>query len=305
MNTRYRAADDIISAILDSQAPVETIGDWPISEAAVRIWADLMGYPLPAPASGEDLVVPRPMLYGWMLRSPGGRTERPVSTKEKIRASLSELGFSGVVATRLEQRYLADLHIGQRVVETSTVESVSEGKRTRLGDGYFVRTRHEFTDTSGQVVGNQHMDGLHFRPRPIEAGQELPRSAMKQYPDDEEVWPPVSTWVSATDVVAGAIATNDWEPVHHDIRLAQSQGLDDIIMNVLSCAGRAAAYVASQAGPGRAIASLAISLHAPVYPNRHVRMVNTRRTNSGPVMSVTVEARDQAALLFSAQLELT
>ncbi|MGZ6998153.1 MAG: acyl dehydratase, partial [Acidimicrobiia bacterium] len=49
--------------------------------------------------------------------------------------------------------------------------------------------------------------------------------------------PPLVIDVTATVIVAGAIATRDFMPVHHDREYANAQGAPDIFMNILSDTG--------------------------------------------------------------------
>jgi uncharacterized protein len=65
---------------------------------------------------------------------------------------LDEEGLTSVVATNCEQHYGRPLVLGDRVFVRSTLESVSEPKRTGLGTGRFVTTRMEFTAHSDLEV---------------------------------------------------------------------------------------------------------------------------------------------------------
>ena len=78
--------------------------------------------------------------------------------------------------------------------------------------------------------------------------------------------PPVSIDVTATVIVAGAIATRDFMPVHHDREYANSQGAPDIFMNILSDTGYCSRYLTDWAGPEAMIKKLAIRLGVPVFP---------------------------------------
>ena len=48
---------------------------------------------------------------------------------------------------------------------------------------------------------------------------------------------PMTIDVTATVVVAGAIASRDFMPVHHDRDYAQAQGAPDLFMNILTTTG--------------------------------------------------------------------
>ena len=78
--------------------------------------------------------------------------------------------------------------------------------------------------------------------------------------------PPLRIEVTATVIVAGAIATRDFMPVHHDRGYANSQGAPDIFMNILSDTAYCSRFLTDWAGPDAMIRRLAIRLGAPMFP---------------------------------------
>ena len=66
-------------------------------------------------------------------------------------------------------------------------------------------------------------------------------------------------------IVAGAMATNDYENVHHDKAAAQARGTPDIFMNILTTNGHVQRYVTDWAGPEARIKSIALKLGAPNF----------------------------------------
>jgi acyl dehydratase len=72
--------------------------------------------------------------------------------------------------------------------------------------------------------------------------------------------------VTATRVVAGAIATRDFMPAHHDRPFANAQGAPDIFMNILSDTAYCSRFLTDWAGPEAKITRLAIRLGVPVFP---------------------------------------
>ncbi len=77
--------------------------------------------------------------------------------------------------------------------------------------------------------------------------------------------PGMTVDVTATVVVAGAIATRDFMPVHHDRAYAEAQGSPEIFMNILSDTGYCSRFITDWAGPEAMIRKLAIRLGAPAY----------------------------------------
>ena len=78
--------------------------------------------------------------------------------------------------------------------------------------------------------------------------------------------PPLVLEMTPTRIVAGAIATRDFMPVHHDREYANSQGAPDIFMNILSDTGYCTRFLTDWAGPEAMVRKLAIRLGVPVFP---------------------------------------
>lgn len=77
--------------------------------------------------------------------------------------------------------------------------------------------------------------------------------------------------VTATVIVAGAIASRDFMPVHHDRDYALSQHAPDIFMNILTTNGYIARFVSDWAGPEAILEGISIRLGAPAVPNKPLR----------------------------------
>jgi len=93
--------------------------------------------------------------------------------------------------------------------------------------------------------------------------------------------PPLAIPMTATLIAAGAIATRDFMPVHHDRDYAAAQGAPDIFMNILSDTGYCSRFLTDWAGPDARITRLAIRLGVPVFPGHTL-------TYTGSVISVDV-----------------
>lgn len=72
--------------------------------------------------------------------------------------------------------------------------------------------------------------------------------------------------VTATVIAAGAIATRDFMPVHHDREYANAQGAPDIFMNILSDTAYCSRFLTDWAGPDARVTRIAIRLGVPVFP---------------------------------------
>jgi len=77
--------------------------------------------------------------------------------------------------------------------------------------------------------------------------------------------PPRVIDVTPTFVVASAMATRDFQDVHHDRDRAIAGGARDIFLNILTTAGLVQQYVAAWAGPGQSFRAMSIRLGAPCH----------------------------------------
>jgi hypothetical protein len=95
---------------------------------------------------------------------------------------------------------------------------------------------------------------------------------------------PLDIPVNTTLIVAGAIASRDYMPVHHDRDFANSQGSKDIFMNILTTNGLCVKFLHDWAGPEAMVKKLAIRLGVPAYPNDPLRFtgsVTDKTTHDG------------------------
>ena len=76
---------------------------------------------------------------------------------------------------------------------------------------------------------------------------------------------PMTIDVTATVVIAGAIATRDFLPVHHDREYANSQGAPQIFMNIMTDNGYCSRFLTDWAGPEAMVRKVAIRLGVPAY----------------------------------------
>ena len=72
--------------------------------------------------------------------------------------------------------------------------------------------------------------------------------------------------LTTTLVVSTALATRDFQDVHHDRDLAQSHGSKDIFLNILTTTGLVQRYVCDWAGHDALVRSCELRLGAPAYP---------------------------------------
>ncbi len=79
--------------------------------------------------------------------------------------------------------------------------------------------------------------------------------------------PELAIPLTRTLIVSTAIASRDYQDVHHDSVLAVERGSKDIFMNILSTNGLVGRYVTDWSGPGAVLTDVKIRLGAPNYPD--------------------------------------
>lgn len=72
--------------------------------------------------------------------------------------------------------------------------------------------------------------------------------------------------ITRTLVVATAIASRDYQDVHHDPALAVERGSKDVFMNILTSNAMVERFVKEWAGPSVRIRRLRVRLGAPNHP---------------------------------------
>jgi acyl dehydratase len=81
-----------------------------------------------------------------------------------------------------------------------------------------------------------------------------------------ELLPEWSLPMTPTTIVSTAIATRDWQDVHHDRDVAQASGSKDIFLNILASNGLVERYVVDWLGHDAELKGIAIRLGAPAHP---------------------------------------
>jgi hypothetical protein len=71
--------------------------------------------------------------------------------------------------------------------------------------------------------------------------------------------------VTPTFVVSTAIATRDYQDVHHDRDLAIARGSQDIFINILTDTGLVQRFVTDWAGPQALVRGISLTLGVPCY----------------------------------------
>jgi hypothetical protein len=101
--------------------------------------------------------------------------------------------------------------------------------------------------------------------------------------------PELAVPLDRTAIVAGAIASQDFEDVHHDPGKAESRGLPDIFMSINTTNGHVDRYVTDWTGPTGRITSVGLRLGVPNFPGDTMvlRGEVVERTDSETTIAVT------------------
>lgn len=78
--------------------------------------------------------------------------------------------------------------------------------------------------------------------------------------------PELAIPLDRTTIVASAIASQDFEDVHHDPARAQQRGMPDIFMSINSTNGFVDRFLTDWAGPRCRILSVKLRLGVPLFP---------------------------------------
>jgi hypothetical protein len=77
--------------------------------------------------------------------------------------------------------------------------------------------------------------------------------------------PELSIETTTTFVVSTALATRDFQDVHHDRDAAIARGSKDIFLNILTTTGLVQRFVTDWAGPEALVRNVSIRLGVPCY----------------------------------------
>ncbi|SPM40123.1 Acyl dehydratase [Mycobacterium numidiamassiliense] len=77
--------------------------------------------------------------------------------------------------------------------------------------------------------------------------------------------PELKIYGDPTFIISTAIATRDFQDVHHDRDLAQAKGSKDIFVNILTDTGLVQRFLTDWAGPTALIKSIGLRLGVPWY----------------------------------------
>jgi hypothetical protein len=95
--------------------------------------------------------------------------------------------------------------------------------------------------------------------------------------------------VTPTFVISSALATRDFQDVHHDRDRAVARGARDIFVNILTTTGLVQRYVCDWAGPDAVVRAISIRLGVPCHAGDTLTLTGqvSEDDDTGQVISVT------------------
>jgi acyl dehydratase len=289
-----------LAALVGRTRAEPQVGPDPVDRTLIRHWAEVLDDRNPiyvdddvARATGRPgIVAPATMLQAWTM--PGYRKTvegtRYDPLWNELVTLLHDAGHIGRVATDCQQEYVRELVPGEWIRHTEVLESISDEKKTALGAGHFVTFIRTYTTDRGEHVGTELIRVYFYRPAAAPATERAAPAEPKPVAGGEEL-PPIEIPITATLIVAAAIATRDYEDIHHDHARA-TQGARDIYMNILATTGFVGRLVTDWAGPAARLKRVAIRLGVPNYPGDTMIMTGNVTARDGAVAEIAVRGRN-------------
>jgi len=100
--------------------------------------------------------------------------------------------------------------------------------------------------------------------------------------------PPVDVPITTRSIVASAIATRDFQDVHHDLERARTLGTPDIFMNILTTNGYVERYVDRWRAPDDSIESIDLRLGTSNFPGDTMRLSGRVEASDGDVATLHI-----------------
>jgi len=281
---------------------------YPVSEAMIQHWCDALDDEPSRYQDAQGQMAPATMLH--IFTMPRVTLLRPMPASA-VMNRLEQAGFTAPLATNYEQEYLLPIRVGDVLTEEVVIEAVSEEKTTPMGQGHFVSMRFTFSNQRGEVVGRQLMRVFKYRAGAQTSAMKMDVAAQPwsadRYPALAQVaerdrqhplavgdtLPELAIELTPSRIVLGAIASNDPMPVHHDKDTAQSGGLPNVFMNILTQNGWIGRYITEWAGPGARLEKIALRLGVPNVAHDTMTLSASVTAVEGSRLTLDVRSRNR------------
>jgi acyl dehydratase len=304
-----------------------------VSRAQVWQWCSAMGDRNPlyldedyrSRAGFDRVVAPPAMMQMWTMRDVN--SEYAPGTADdagpRVFDALAEHGFPGIVAVSYDISFHRLLLEGDRAHHYSTIATISPLKQTALGEGYFVTDCVEFLDQDDALFAEALITYFVYRPKAVDstarqAGQQMPpptpvandsqwRTSFSDISYDSlregQALPELFIPITHLLIVSGALATQDFTDVHHNVPAAKAAAMPDIFMNILTSSGLCARYLSDWAGAGSRLRQLRFNLRAPNVPGDTMVMqgqvVKLEQCDNEPRVTVDFSGRNSRGVHVS------
>lgn len=104
--------------------------------------------------------------------------------------------------------------------------------------------------------------------------------------------PEIELTTDRGSIVTTAIATRDFEPVHHDPAAAQASGLADVFLNILTTNGLCVQYVTDWAGVEAIVKGTSIRLGVPHVAGQTLKLTGEVTAVDGALVTIAVTGRN-------------
>ncbi|MFJ2665531.1 MaoC family dehydratase [Nocardia fluminea] len=106
------------------------------------------------------------------------------------------------------------------------------------------------------------------------------------------VLPELVIHADPTFVISTALATRDFQDVHHDRDKAVARGSSDIFVNILTDTGLVQRFVTDWAGPRALVKRIALRLGVPLYAGDTLTLSGTVTAIDGTQVTIDVHGKD-------------
>jgi acyl dehydratase len=237
--------------------------------------------------------------------APGGQRRTPAqrTLRDELNDLLEEHGYSSPAVANMSYTFARYLRPGETPRFSSwIIEEIAGPKVTKIGEGFFATMRIDvFVGEEPVATIRQRylrskpferqnappstgkndagpppaaLPDLRFAPRPVFPERTLRFSEVKA----GEMLPALTVKISPTLIIAGALASQDFQDVHHDYQMIRRRGHPDIFMNMMTTSGLLGRYLTDWTGPDAIIRAHELRLGRPNYAGDTMRLTGSVRS---------------------------
>lgn len=173
--------EEQLDGFVGLEAEPPRVARYAVNEAMIHNWVEAHDDYNPvyvdrevAKATGRrDVVCPPAMISTWVMAGYRRYREMRRMRSEgiiedfaysRLMNMLDAAGYTSVVATNVEQDYFLELHPGDFVSASFTIEAISPVKRTGLGEGVFITLLKQYRNWDRDLVTVERFRLLRFAP---------------------------------------------------------------------------------------------------------------------------------------------